>query len=98
MANLQEVWLPIKDYPNYQISNLGKIRNLKRDKFLNFGFHNKGYLLATLWKNNNQKTYTVHRLVAETFIPNINDNPQINHKNSIKTDNRVENLEWCTCK
>lgn len=104
-----EVWKPIKGYERlYEVSNLGNVRSL--DRYLMFGdrycllkgkpkkvFHNsKGYLRTTLSKNNKGKHYSVHRLVAEAFIPNPNNLPCIDHINTIRDDNRVENLRWCT--
>lgn len=58
--------------------------------------NNKGYVMVTLSKNNKQKTFTVHRLVAKTFIPNPLNLAQVNHKNGNKSDNCVDNLEWCS--
>lgn len=59
---------------------------------------NKGYLGVILTKNSKQHSFSVHRLVAQTFIPNINNLPQINHKDENKENNSVDNLEWCDCK
>ena len=57
-----------------------------------------GYNIVNLWKNKKKKTIKVHRLVAEAFIPNLDNKPYINHKNAIRNDNTIQNLEWCTQK
>lgn len=58
----------------------------------------KGYPIVKLYYDGREKTYPVHRLVALAFIPNTNGLPMVNHKNEVKSDNRVDNLEWCDSK
>ena len=70
----------------------GRVWSVKRNRFLNFAKHPKGYLRMRIDK----KQHMVHRIIAECFIPNPDNLPEVNHKNMDKTDNRVENLEWCT--
>ncbi|WP_312681466.1 NUMOD4 domain-containing protein [Lactococcus taiwanensis] len=92
----EEIWRPILDYENYVVSNLGNVKNIKSNKLLSPGLDKDGYKLVVLYKNNKPSTRRVHRLVAQTFIPNHANKPQVNHKNEVRTDNRVENLEWMT--
>lgn len=104
---MEEVWKDVLGYEGmYQVSDLGRVRSLDRHttngRFLKGRLMkqrlNQGYLKVKLCKNNKHECRSVHRLVAFAFISNPNNYPVINHKNEIKTDNRVMNLEWCTVK
>ena len=96
----EEVWKPIKDYEGlYEVSNLGRVKTLNyrgtgKGKILKNIECSNGYLTIGLTKNGKRKLFTVHRLVAEAFIPNTEGKPCIDHINTIKNDNRVENLRW----
>ena len=95
---MEEIWKPIKNYETfYEVSNIGNIRNIKTNKLLKPSLNHKGYYKVCLCNSKEQKNILVHRLVAENFLDSIKKE-QVNHKNGIKTDNRVENLEWVTCK
>ena len=83
------------NYEGYQVSNTGEIRSLKTGKILKQEKTNNGYLLTNLYKNGKRKKLLVHRLVAEAFIPNPLNLPEVNHKSENKQDNRVENVEYC---
>lgn len=98
----KEIWKDVKNYEGlYQISNKGRVKSLgndrsRKEKILKLLTNKKGYLQVNLYINSKMKTFRVHRLVAETFIPNPNNYPEINHKDEDKTNNCVENIEYCT--
>ena len=86
----------IPDYQNYSITSDGKVWSSKTNKFLKAGLGKIGYYIVALHNDNKQKTFNIHRLVAESYIKNDINKGYVNHINGIKTDNRVENLEWVT--
>jgi hypothetical protein len=92
-----EKWKIIKGYNNYEVSNMGNIRNIKNKKLLKFSNH-KGYNRVGLYDgfNKKQKIFTAHRLVAEAFIPNPHNKPQVHHRDSVRNNNIISNLEWVT--
>lgn len=95
---MQEIWKDIKGYKGlYQVSNFGKIKRINpKMKILKETDNGNGYKIVGLCKNNKRKNYYVHRLVAEAFIPNLNNFKEINHIDNNKSNNIVNNLEWCT--
>jgi hypothetical protein len=98
MEELNEIWKPIEENPNYLISNLGNVKNSKTNKILAI---QKYSLYSTIsFQNSNKKRISVliHRLVAKAFIPNPENKLTVNHINKDKYDNRVTNLEWATYK
>ena len=105
---MDEIWKDVVGYEGlYQVSNLGRVKSLPRriivgwadyvskEKILSQANHRQGYKFVCFHRNGKQKTYKVHRLVAEAFISNPNNYKCINHKNENPSNNNVDNLEWC---
>ena len=98
---MEELFRDVAGYEGlYQVSNLGNVKSLN---YLNTGQvrilkqrkHTDGYLQINLWKEGKMKTHYVHRLVAQAFIENPDNLPEVNHIDENKQNNRVDNLEWC---
>ena len=109
VIDIEEIWRDIEGFKGYyQVSNFGKIKSLFRyvrvkngfrsvpEKILKPKIDKDGYLRVVLQTDRKSKYLLVHRIVADAFIENPNNFPHINHKNENKSDNRVENLEWCS--
>lgn len=102
----REQWKDIEGYEGlYQVSSTGRVRsldrvdcagNLRKGNIKIPSLNSKGYLNIHLWKDGRRKSCRVHQLVANAFVPNLENKPQIDHINTIKTDNYYKNLRWCT--
>lgn len=103
--NSEEIWKPVVGYEGlYEVSSLGRVRSLDRYDRMNHFWKGRilklctdgaGYLMVGLCSNSKVKTYKVHRLVAQAFIPNPDNLPEVNHIDEDKRNNRVDNLEMC---
>ena len=108
---MEEIWKPVKGFEGYyEVSNLGRVRSIDRvvvdnvrncerllkGKILIQRDNSNGYKGVMFCKEHKLYNKYVHRLVAEAFIPNQDDLPQVNHKDEDKSNNRADNLEWCT--
>ena len=94
---MEEIWKDIEGYENlYQVSNLGRVKSTRTNKIRKLSLGPRGYYACELCVDYNRDNRMVHNLVAKAFIPNPENKSLVNHINGIKTDNRVENLEWCT--
>lgn len=94
---MKEIWKEILGYEGlYEVSNLGKVRNMKTGRILKLRGNTKKYWRIVLSKNGQCREYKLHRLVAQAFLPNPNKYPQVNHKDNNPDNNTVDNLEWCT--
>lgn len=100
MSGQKETWKDIVGYEGiYQVSTLGNVRNIKRGNMLKGRLDMYGYYRVILYKKGlRYKSFQIHRLVAMAFIHNPNNKPQVDHVNTIRVDNRVENLRWVTYK
>lgn len=94
---IPEVWKDIEGYNGmYEVSNYGRVKSNYSDRILKQAIDNRGYYRCSLSKNDTLTTYKVHRLVAEYFVENPENKPEVNHKNGNKLDNRAVYIEWCT--
>lgn len=103
---MEEIWKNIEGYENlYQVSSKGRVKSLERidnnnhpvkERILKCHKQNNGYLMVYLSKNGKRKHHLIHRLVAQAFIPNHKNKSEVDHINTDRTDNRVENLRWVT--
>lgn len=104
---VNEIWRAIKEYPNYEVSNQGRVRNIKTHRILQPSYTKDGYQFVGLYKDGKQKYYRINRLVAEAFIPipqtyldkgYSKETLQVDHIDENKQNNSVANLQWLTHK
>ena len=101
---MEEIWKDIDGYPDYKVSNFGRVLSsekqfefyTRRARLIKIRIKNNGYAAYALYRNKVAKTISVHRLVAQAFIPNIENKPEVNHKDLNKLNNYSSNLEWAT--
>ena len=91
-----ETFVEIEGFENYEVSNLGKVRNIKSGIVLKPWITKDGYLRHCLYKHNKRKNLLLHRIIATAFIDDPGKKPQINHIDENKLNNDLSNLEWCT--
>ena len=93
-----ETFVKIEGFEKYEVSNLGKVRNIKSGRILKPFPNRDGYLGHSLCENNKRKHLYLHRIIATAFIDNPGKKPQVNHIDENKLNNDLSNLEWCTAK
>lgn len=107
--NLFEVWKPIPGFENYEVSSEGRVRSIgrwentkhggmrfRKGRILKQVDRGNGYQCVGIFNEEGHRLVNIHRLVAEVFLPNPDNLPQVNHKDECKSNNSVENLEWCS--
>lgn len=92
------IMVMIKGFPNYSIDENGNVYSHFHNRYLHQHINKQGYACVPLSRDKKTKLCYVHRLVAEAFLPNPHNFPQVNHKDLVKSNNKVSNLEWCTQK
>lgn len=93
-----EGWRPVVGFPDYEVSNYGRVKSLKRggSRILKLAVHRQGYLYVYLWRDNQEHYRYVHRLVGMSFLDNPYNYPIVRHLNDVPSDNFMTNLEWGT--
>ena len=96
---MNEIWKDIEEYEGlYQVSNLGRVKRVNTNRILSSDINSQGYLRVKLSKNSTKSNKRIHRLVAQAFIPNPENKPQVNHIDEDKINKLVSNLNWMTAK
>lgn len=95
LCNTEEVWKDIEGYENYQVSNIGRVKNAK-GQILKPDIKRNGHHMVCLWNHNKKKNMLVHRLTAQAFVENREGFTEVNHRDEDKSNNRADNLEWCS--
>jgi len=96
MDSVEEIFVPVRGFPNYVVSNHGRVKNVKFDRFLDGKYRLNGYKEVGLRNNDGRSFLSIHRLVAIHFIPNPENKPCVDHIEGKITDNHVSNLRWAT--
>ena len=91
---MEEEFKKIEEYENYEISNMGNVRNTKTNRILKPRKNSDGYYIVNLYKDRNRKSFYIHRLIAYAFIPNPQHLTDIDHIDRTKTNNSITNLRW----